>query len=38
MRFKLKVQKLGTLHLYLYFKSKPVKGKLKDFSLLYLKQ
>ena len=37
MHFKLKVQKLGTLHFCLCFKFKSVKAKLKRFSLLYLK-
>ena len=38
MHFKLKVQKMGTLHLCLYFKIKSVKAKLKFFSLLNLKK
>ena len=38
MHFKLKIQKLGSLHLCLYFEIKPVKAKLKCFSLLNLKK
>ena len=38
MHFKLKVQKLETVHLCLYFKIKPVNAKLKCFSLKYLKK
>ena len=39
MHFKLKVQKLGTFDLgFFYFEIKPVKAKLKCFSLLYLRK
>ena len=37
MYFKLKVQKLGTLHFYLYCKINHVKAKLKYLPLLNIK-